>query len=36
MIKVGKSEFYAEIWNINERRHQLHEVISFRDEFSCE
>jgi starch synthase len=24
--KVGKLEFYAEIWKINERRHQLHVI----------
>jgi starch synthase len=26
MIKVDRLEFFM-IWNINERRHQLHEVI---------
>jgi hypothetical protein len=36
MIKVGKSEFYAEIWEILMREDiSLHEVIT-QDEFSCE
>jgi hypothetical protein len=34
MIKVGKSEFYAEIWNINEDTNYMSRA--FRDEFSRE